>query len=151
MYLTLDIEKQARPIIRSGENVNLALRFMQSLAEWLKSSLSNNLDNFILTTEGFHKHVTELNDTDSRLLLDKTGDVIRWFDKLQEQFDRINFMDDVELKEKFKYAQKSLFKLEALAHVQTTKNVPIEKTQNFLQEGIAKLSKEAIGSALSQA
>ncbi len=136
MVLTLDIQKKAAPIIRQTHKVKL----------WPKAGPSQNIgediNDLILTIEGFDNHVFALSKTEAKDLLDETNKVITVFVDIDEEISVKT--DDKEVIERFKYALKALFKLKSLLHLAYTKDLAVRKTPNDIRQGLAAVSRSSV-------
>lgn len=130
MLLTFDIEK----------SVDSLLKKIEDSAD--NEKIHQDLNDFILMTQGFHNHVNELDKPQAQKLLTKTKEVINQFEQrvsLQHKKEEEQGFNDL-----LKYALKVLFRLESLLQVQVTKNQPTASTPQYIKSGIAKLSQESI-------
>ncbi len=149
MYLTLDIQKQAAPILRDIDLVRFLWHNFNFLLDRLKTNLKGNLDEFILVVEGFHQHTRFIDKEEAEKVLKKTRFVIAAMDALDERLENSDYMNDGALREKFKYALKTLYRLESLLHMQCTLDVPVEQTPDHIRQGLAGLSNSAIAHGIA--
>ncbi len=136
MIFTLDIQKKAAPIIRQTHKISL----------WPKAgadqSINEDINDLILTVEGFDNHVFALSKVEAKDLLTETNKVISVFVDIDENINSIS--DDSALVEKFRYALKALFKLRSLLHLASTKDVVVKKTPDNIREGLSAISRAAV-------
>lgn len=145
MQLALNIEHFAKPVVSETRLIKLAfikhlLKFAVFLQNRIKKRLHKDIDNLILVVEGFYSHSKELTQLEAELLLASIKRVIPKIDKLDENMQEINYLRDDQLKEKFKYMLKSLYKIESIVHKEVYKNVPVEKTSEEILNGTAKMN-----------
>jgi hypothetical protein len=138
MILTLDIQKKAAPIIRQTHKVTL----------WSTSDasqrISEDINDLILTIEGFDNHVFSLNKVQAKALLDETNKVIAVFVDIDDALTSVSGIGSEEIIEKFKYALKALFKLKSLLHLAYTKDVSVKQTSRDVREGLSAASRAAV-------
>lgn len=94
----------------------------------------------ILEVEGFYKHIPELSTEETIKILKSTKTIINILDRNDELLKSINYMDDKRVGIKFKYALKTLYRLESLLHIESTRGVEIEKTDATLVQGLVGVS-----------
>ena len=138
MILTLDIQKKAAPIIRQTHKVRLGLKSGAS------QNISEDINDLILTIEGFDNHVFALGKAEAKGLLDETNKVIAAFIDIDEEINAVSNTGDEEIIERFKYALKALYKLKSLLHLAYTKDVAVKKTPNDIKEGLSAISRAAV-------
>lgn len=150
MQLALNIEHFAKPVVSETRLVKIAfiklsfinhiLKFVFFLQKGLKKKLHKDIDNLILVVEGFYSHSKELTPLEAQLLLTSIKRVISQIDKRDESMKEVNYFRDVELKEKFKYMLKSLYKIESIVHKEVYKNIPVEKTSAEILNGTSEMN-----------
>ena len=150
MYLALDIESKAGAIITQTPQKDTYAGSRLDLFDFVTTPFGKLLDEFILIMEGLYKHVPEFTIDEAQYHLNKAKKSIALMDEQDEGLASINYMDSRELKEKMKYLLKTLYHLEALLHKRVMKARPTEKTPDYLKQGLATLSNEAITKSLSK-
>lgn len=162
MNLTIDIEGKTSRILRELSPGFSADSFVSGLLSFLgidkllaKRRINKRLkqtlrllDDYILVLEGFQGHIAELEPKKAEEFLAATKKSIKAFDKFEEEMAMDGFMPGPELRNKFKYNLKTLYKTEALLHRAVTKNAEPIKTPTYLKEGLAKMSQAAIQKSL---
>ena len=149
MHLTIDIEQMAKPVLNNaGESTSASRRPRFAPVDSLKSFCSQ-LDIFILSLEGSLNHLDQLSLEDSRELLSSTKKTIGDLDKVDEELRSSNYFQHQELKEKFTYMLKLMFKIESRLHRIVFRDSPRIKTSQSLKEGITKMNALHIKSLLS--
>jgi len=147
MTITIDLQGKALPIINEARIAEWVWKFFKfNPLRFVQTHFKKKLDEFILPIEGFHKHINELTKEDAELLLLPTRQIIRTLDKYDQLLALSEYAQDAQLKEKYKYLLKSLYRLESLLHIQITKDVPIEKAPDYILEGIASISRASVQS-----
>ena len=143
MLLSLDIQKKAEPIIRQTQ------KGFDPIISAYAQGLSENLNDLILSVEGFDNHIFALSKTAIKELLDETNKVIDVFVNIDE-----NLMDSVdadkEIIERFKYSLKALYKLRSLLHIAYTKGVAVKETPGNIKEGLSAISRASVLHNLSK-
>lgn len=134
MLVTFDLKNKVEPIHNSVQEVKTS--------EQLKA-LKKTLKELVLMTEGFCNHVTDLNEKEANAFLSDTRFSIDKLLALKTTLQKSDYLDD-EVKNLFNYTLKTLYRIESLLHVQSTQSTEIEKTEDYIQSGLAKFSKEAI-------
>jgi len=150
MQLALNIEHFAKPVVNETRLIKLAfiklafidhiLKFLVFLQNRIKKNLHKDIDNLILVVEGFYSHSKKLTPLEAELLLKSIKRVILKIDKLDENMQEINYLRDDQLKEKFKYMLKSLYKIESIVHKEVYKNVSVEKTPEEILNGTSEMN-----------
>lgn len=79
--------------------------------------------------------------TDEVKISEQISNLIRSFDKLDEDLSKIGYFDDNDLREDFKYSIKTLYRLDSLIHLYKTKNQEVLRTPDYIKEGLNNLSK----------
>jgi len=143
MLLSLDIQKKAEPIIRQTQ------KGFDPIISAYAQGLSENLNDLILSVEGFDNHIFALSKTAIKELLDETNKVIDVFVNIDE-----NLMDSVdadkEIIERFKYSLKALYKLRSLLHIAYTKGVAVKETPGNIKERVSAISRASVLHNLSK-
>ena len=142
MYLSIDLQSKASPINfnTNGLRFSWFTRIGRFLIDYFKSRIHKTLDEMILEVEGFYKHIPELSTEETIKILKSTKTIINILDRNDELLKSINYMDDKRVGIKFKYALKTLYRLESLLHIESTRGVEIEKTDATLVQGLVGVS-----------
>lgn len=143
MLLTLDIQKKAEPIIRH------TTKGLDASASVASKRLSENLNDLILSVEGFDNHIFALSKAAIKELLDDTNKVIMIFAGIDENL-HITTDEGKEIVERFRYSLKALYKLRSLLHIAYTKDVAFKKTPGSIKEGLAAVSRASVLHNLSK-
>lgn len=149
MQVALNIEHFAKPVVAETHLLKYVLKFLYFLHDRFKKSIHKDIDNLILAVEGFYPHSKELSTSQAQLLLKSTKRVIVKLDKMDEKMHKMNYLNDISLKEKFKYMLKTLYKMESILHKEVYKNTPVEKTDKALLKGISDMNSRNIPKLLS--
>ena len=145
-FLNFQIDKKLAPVLRSAKLIWLANKALKPP----KSSFDTELGNFILMVEGFQKHVPNLVADDARQMLESTQKVTGQVYVIRDNLKSTEEGNDDVIQSKLKYAIKALNRLEAMLHVAATKAIPVEKTPDYLQQELARMSQEAVGKSLTK-
>ena len=145
MTVTLDLQGKASPIINEARIAEWVWKFFKfNPLQYVQTHFKKKLDELILPIEGFLRHINELAKEDAEELLAPTRKIIRIFDKYDQLLALSEYAQDVQLKEKYKYLLKTLYRLESLLHIQATKDIPVEKTPDYIREGIVGISRASV-------
>lgn len=150
--MEIDIPEVARPIIRKTRKIE-AIRTAKKVRTELmteKNKLDHLLTDFILLVEGFYKYIPSLKKEKVKNILDDTRDIIPTFDSINEDLKKEHYLNDVAFKEKFRYSIRVVYRLESLLHITYTKDLSIQKTPEYIKEGLSKISSEAVANSLSK-
>ncbi|NJY64054.1 hypothetical protein HC174_15025 [Salinimicrobium sp. CDJ15-81-2] len=149
MHLTIDIEQMAKPVLNNaGESSHASRRQRFTPVDSLKSFCSQ-LDIFILSLEGSLNHLDQLSLEDAKELLSSTKKTVGDLDKVDEELRSSSYFQHQELKEKFSYMLKLMFKIESRLHRIVFRDSPRIKTSLSLKEGITKMNALHIKNLLS--
>jgi|JI7StandDraft_1071085.scaffolds.fasta_scaffold14637_3 hypothetical protein len=148
MYLAIDIEQKAKPIIHFSWKSRV-VRFMHGLLERFRADLLSELNSFIATMEGVLLHLQEIPVSEIQPLRKKVLKLITSFDTLDAFFKEIDYMESKEVQEKFRYSQQLLYRMEAKLDVKVHRESPDKKTPAEFKGAFAQLSHEAITHALT--
>ena len=145
MEVLIDIPEATKPIIR--KTFKMEDKKAAELRE-AKAELDHLLNELILLIEGFYKFIPTLHKDKVKHMLDNTAEAVPKMDSADERLKSIRYLNDTDLKEKFRYALKLLYKLKAVLHVAYYKDKPVLKTQMYIKEGLSKISLEAVSTNL---
>lgn len=147
MQILLNIEDFSNPIIhetRKGRFVTSKAgffkRFLFSFLNHVRKKLNSHIGNLIVALEGYMPHIDDLSPDNAErelLLLNKVAKDIY---KLTELFQKVNYFDDAEIKEKYIYAIKLLNTTESKLHKSVYKSKPRLKTPIEIIEGVSKMN-----------
>ena len=144
MLLNLDINSITKPVIKEANRGSFIRRFLTKKIEvFFERSilkLNNTLDNSILKIEGTHKHLKELSSEEANKMLFEIKDAINGLEKQYEYLEKTNFFDNDELKSKYKYLLKSIYRSEAITHKIVYREKETFKTDESIKEGIIKMN-----------
>ena len=144
MVLNLNIYDITQPVIKEANKSSFLKRFLvKSLESFLLkrvSKLNSTLDNSILKVEGTHVHLKELSTESASNMLIQIKESIVNLEKLYDEMQKCNYFDNKELKSKFKYLLKSLYKSEAITHKIAYKEKETLKTDESIKNGIIKMN-----------
>jgi hypothetical protein len=120
-------------------------------------SASNNFKGFLLNfinevkpMDSLLKNIANLNTQDLNSLYHDSKYLSSVFDKTHQKYYEKNYFNDAELKSMLKDIGKTLHRLENLAHNCYTKNLPNEKTPDYIKSGLTKYSQEVLSKKLSK-
>ncbi|WP_445957800.1 hypothetical protein [Yeosuana sp.] len=144
MILNLNIYDITQPVIKEANKSSFVKRFLaKSLESFLLkrvSKLNSTLDNSILKVEGTHVHLKELSTESANNMLIQIKESIVNLEKLYDEMQECNYFDSNELKSKFKYLLKSLYKSEAITHKIAYREKETLKTDESIKNGIIKMN-----------
>jgi len=149
MYLTIDIQEMAQPVVNDTKRVPLVLKFLYFLKGRLVTKYNKHLTTFNLALEGAIYRVDDISIEKSRKILDETKKIIVSMENAESDLAKSNYLDSEEVKENIKYTLKCLYTFESKLHKQVYKSLPTIKVDNDLKEGIARMNKTNIHELLS--
>jgi hypothetical protein len=149
MQLALNIEHFAKPVIAETRLARYVSNFLFFLQSRVVKSLHKDIDNLILAVEGFYFHAKELSPAQADLVLKNTKRVILKLDKMDEEMQSMDYLNDVLLKEKIKYMLKSVYKMEGILHKAVYKSAVTQKVSDELTNGVAKMNGMYLSKMLS--
>ncbi|AIY14644.1 hypothetical protein [Cellulophaga baltica] len=143
MILTGNIELLINPIATTSTRARLVKRLL-SFVDFLQlksvKSVSSELDITILALEGLMVRTEKLSAEDSEKMLESTSLAIKKFDLIAHEISSIDYFESNEIKDKIKYSQKCLYKLEAKLNRNVYKQKYIFSTPSEIKDGISKLN-----------
>lgn len=144
MILNLNIYDITQPVIKEANKSSLLKRFLiKSMEGFLTkrlSKLNSAIEDSILKVEGTHVHLKELSTESANDMLIQIKQSISNLEKIYEKMQEHNFLNNNELKLKFKYLLKSLYKSEAITHKIVYKEKETLKTDESIKKGIIKMN-----------
>ena len=144
MVLNLNINDITQPVIKEVNRSSFVRRFiiksLEGLLERIVSNLNNTLNNSILMIEGTHNHLKELSPESADKMLFEIKEVIIALEKQYERLEKSNFLDSDELKSKYKYLLKSIYKSEAITHKIAFRGKKTLKTDESIKDGIINMN-----------
>jgi hypothetical protein len=114
-----------------------------------KKRLNMSLSTLIITLEGYIPHIKDLSNDNAEKELFIINKVVREFFEISEKIAKINYFEDVEIKEKYLHAIKLLNTVENKLHKVVYKNKPIIKTPVEIIEGVARMNRQNLDKLLS--
>jgi len=144
MVLNLNIYDITQPVIKEVNKSSFLKRFLiKSMESFLLkriSKLNSTLDDSILKVEGTHVHLKELSTESANNMLIQIKQSIVNLEKIYDEMQERDFLDSKELKSKFKYLLKSLYKSEAITHKIAFRDKETLKTDQSIKDGIIKMN-----------
>lgn len=145
MVLDLNINDITKPVIEEVNRGNFVKRFIvKTLQKSLIKRLVNinsTLDDTILRIEGTYAHLKELTPESAIKTLLQIKESI---EKLENLYDVVeeecDFLDNDNLKLKYKYLLKALYKSEAITHKIAYREKETLKTDDTIKDGIIKMN-----------
>jgi hypothetical protein len=126
MTLTVNINSITQPVFHDVKRSSFIKRFfIKSLEFFLNRSverLNKTINNSILKIEGSYTHLKEASTEEAETMLVDVKKVISKFEKFSDRLHKSDYFDNDELKSKFKYLLKSIYKAEAIMHKIAYKN-----------------------------
>ena len=140
MHLSINIEQMAQPVLSNAGRISIIPRFLHFLLNRSLNKFYDELDIFILSLEGSLNHLEHLTLVNATNHLSVLKKIILKFDKIGEELQGVNYFENNDLKEKYLYLQKLLYKVESRLHRLVYKNERRLKTDNSLKEGVIKMN-----------
>lgn len=146
MVLNININDITKPVIRESNNGSFFTRLLRKyLEKCIKkrfSKLNKVLDNTLLKIEGTHEYLKRISPDEAVEILPDIKNSISLLEKEYEIFEKENFHNYSELKSKYKYLLKSMYKSEAIATKISYRNQKFEKNEvdRTIKEGIIKMN-----------
>lgn len=152
MILNLNINDITQPVVKKVNRNSIVKNFIVKRLEIiLKRKLSKfstklitELDNTILKVEGTHNHLKDLSPEKSSEMLIEIKQRIVDLEDIYTKLQEINFFDNKELKLKFKYLLKSIYKSEAITHKIAYRKKETFKTDESLKRGIIRMNSKLL-------
>jgi hypothetical protein len=119
---------------------------------YLTTSFHPVLDNFLKTLNDLEIPLENIKLLDKNELESYYKNIRRlnsFFEKMHDRFQNKQYFGDSELKNQFMTISKSLNTIEITCFKYLMKDAPIEKTQEYIKDGLAKLSQESIARKIS--
>jgi hypothetical protein len=145
-FLNFNIGKKAAQLIKKASQFKRDAIASKSP----HTSFDQELGSFILMVEGFQKHVENLKIEEAQSMLDHTKKVAKQFYQIKEDLENLEGIDKAELGTKLNYAIKVIHRLISMLHIKCTRDLPREKTPDYIKEGLAQYSREAIAQTLGR-
>jgi len=144
MVLNLNINDITQPLIKEVNRSSFIKKFiiksLESFLERTMFKMNNTFDSSILKVEGTHNHLKKLSPESASKMLIQIKESIVSLEKLYEKLQYINFFENNELKLKFEYLLKSVYKSEAITHKIAYKQKETIKTDESIKNGIIKMN-----------
>jgi hypothetical protein len=115
-------------------------------------------EKFHLVLDSFSETVNSIESTSSNIKLISRTELESYYKtvkrlnsfflKMHDKFQSKNYLDDKELKTQFKTISKRLNAIEFTCFKYLMKDEPVDKTPEYIVQGLAEFSKEAIGEKL---
>lgn len=144
MVLNLNTYDITQPFIKEANKSSFLKRILiNSLERFLLkriSKLNSTLDNSILKVEGTHIHLKELSTESANDMLIQIKDSIVNLENLYDEMQKCDFLENNELKIKFKYLLKVIYKSEAITHKIAYRDKETLKTDESIKNGIIKMN-----------
>jgi hypothetical protein len=140
MYLLIDIEQMARPVVKNAGRTSLISRFLHFFLNRSLKSFCQELDSFILSLEGSLKHIENLDEDGAMKLLQSTKKTISKMDEIGEELQKVSYFENQNLKEKYIYMQNILYKIEGRLHRITFQNKKKFSSEDSLKRGVIKMN-----------
>jgi hypothetical protein len=144
MVLNLNINDITQPVIkevgRSSFFKRILIKSLESFLSKRISKLNYTLENTILKVEGTHNHLKELSSESANEMLVEIKKAIGALEKEYGLLEKNEFFENAELKSKYKYLLKSIYKSEAITHKVAYKKKETLKTDESIKSGIIKMN-----------
>ncbi len=153
MDFLVDIPKEIYPKITSRRFVIiyesrkiLGVNFLNLITKKIKSEL----DIFVNQMTGLAIHLPYSNTDKLIQALPNIQKLIKYLRTADEQFSKIQYFKDDELKEKLQYTLNLVYKIEALCEKYIYKTVDVEVESEALKIAFSELSKNAAGNTFKK-
>ncbi|MGB2528554.1 hypothetical protein [Flagellimonas sp. SN16] len=144
MFLTVNPGHIIEPVERHKSlSAFVASRLKRVIDSWYKkivSDLITDLDSAILAIEGGMPRIEDLSIEQAKELSVRNSDAIDRLDKIAIKFSHINFFENDEIKNKMKYLQKCLYRMDAKLHKKIYKESEKISTPEELLDGVISLN-----------
>lgn len=144
MNLTINIDNLTSPVIRESKKDSIIsrwiMRYVDNYLERRTRSLNEVLDRSILSVEGSFERLRGFDSNQAKEFLINSKEGTEKTEKWLEELSKHNFFEDIELKKKYKYFLKCIYKSEAIAHKIAFREVMVNKTDDYLKEGVIRMN-----------
>lgn len=149
MYLSIDIQDMAQPIVSDTKKVSFIVRFLYFIKNKMVTKYNNHLTKFNLALEGALNRIDDLNLEKSKSLLSEMKGIITSLENVEVDLAKANYLDSDDVKQNIKYSLECLYKLESKLHKNVYKSAPIIETEDDLKEGFSKMKAASLDKLLS--
>jgi len=149
MYLSIDIQDMAQPIVSDTKRVSLIVRFLYFIKNKIVAKYNTHLTTFNLALEGALNRIEDLTLEKSTSLLSETKEIIRLIEKVEADLAKADYLDSDAVKQNIKYSLECLYKLESKLHKNVYQSSPIIETDEDLKEGFSKMKADSLEKLLS--
>lgn len=149
MYLSIDIQEMAQPIVNDTKRVSLVVRFLHFIKDRVIVGYNNHLTTFNLALEGALNRIEGLSIEKSTSMLPETKKIIIAIEKIDNDLSKNDYFDNDDVKRNIKYSLTCLYKLESKLHKNVYKSSPIIETDHDLKEGFSKMKAASLDKLLS--
>lgn len=149
MYLSIDIQEMAQPIVSDTKKVSFIVRFLYFIKNKMVTKYNNHLTTFNLALEGAINRIDDLNIEKSISLLSEMKGIITSLENVEVDLAKANYLDSDDVKQNIKYSLECLYKLESKLHKNVYKASPIIETDKELKEGFSKMKAASLDKLLS--
>ena len=144
MTIEINISDITQPVIKETEKSSFIKRFLVNKIEsYLLRKIARMLvaiEGTILKIEGTHIHLKKLSPESAEKVLPSIKKAITTLESRYDNLQEINFFDSEELKSKYKYLLKNIYKSEAITHKIAYKSKVNLKTDESMKNGIIKMN-----------
>lgn len=130
----------ARPVVHNAGRISLVSRFLHILLNRSIKKFCNELDFFILSLDGSLMHIENLDEAKAKDLLQSTKKTISTMDEIGDKLRKIDYFQNKELKEKYIYMQKILYKIESRSYRIIFQNKEKFRSDDSLKNGVIKMN-----------
>lgn len=153
MTLTVNINDITRPVftearkssfIKKNSVKNYILGVIENWLEKRIKKLIKTTNDAALQIEGSYAHLKQMSPDKAMLMLDETKTAVSGLEKYDEKLAKSNYLDNHELKVKYKYLLKAIHKAEAISHKIAYSDKATNKTDKSIKDGIIKMNSNLI-------
>lgn len=144
MTIDININEITLPVIKETERSSFMKRFIVNKIEgYFERKVCKSIvtvEETILKIEGSHIHLKKFSIESAEIILPSIKRAIETLENRFDVLEKINFFENKELKVKYKYLLKSLYKSEAIIHKIAFSNKETLSTDKSIKNGIIKMN-----------
>jgi hypothetical protein len=144
MTIDININEITLPVIKETERSSFIKRFVVSKIEgYFEKKVAKSItavEDTILKIEGSHFHLKKFSVESAKRILPSIKKAIETLENRFDVLEKINFFENKELKVKYKYLLKSIYKSEAIIHKIAFSNEKTLSTDKSIKNGIIKMN-----------
>lgn len=154
MILSIDINNITKPFFKEYRRGNMFVRFLiQYFEKYLEKRIktfNDTLDRSILMIEGVQDRLKDLDQEKAKEFLKSMSKVIDQMEIMYKECEKDNFLDKPELKKKFKYLLKCLYKSESIVYKIAFNETKTNKIESSIKDGVFNLTSDYLNKAIAK-